>query len=107
MTNGTSTWTPDLAPAQAAERVESRIQRWSAWMDGPWAALLVGIIAVGAFAWVASRSTLWDRDESRFAEASSEVLLNHDWLVPTFAGNLRPHKPILLYWMMAPSIVVF
>ena len=41
---------------------------------------------------------LWDRDEPRNARASVEMLARGDWTVPTFNGELRSHKPILLYW---------
>ncbi|MEZ6133695.1 MAG: glycosyltransferase family 39 protein [Pirellulaceae bacterium] len=41
---------------------------------------------------------LWDRDEPRNARASHEMLERGDWIVPTFNGELRAHKPILLYW---------
>lgn len=41
---------------------------------------------------------LWDRDEPRNSRASHEMLARGDWIVPTFNGELRDHKPILLYW---------
>lgn len=41
---------------------------------------------------------LWDRDEPRNARASHEMLARGDWIVPTFNGSLRDHKPILIYW---------
>jgi len=50
---------------------------------------------------LASRTTLWDRDEPRFAQATVEMIASGDFLVPTFNGSLRPDKPILAYWWMA------
>ena len=41
---------------------------------------------------------LWDRDEPRNAGAAWEMLARHDWVVPWFNGELRAHKPVLLYW---------
>ena len=41
---------------------------------------------------------LWDRDEPRNSRASQEMLERGDWVVPTFNGELRTHKPVLLYW---------
>ncbi len=41
---------------------------------------------------------LWDRDEPRNAECAREMLVADNWIVPTFDGELRTHKPILLYW---------
>ncbi len=40
-----------------------------------------------------------DRDEPRNAQCTAEMLAAGDWVVPTFNGQLRTHKPILLYWM--------
>lgn len=51
---------------------------------------------------VASSSSLWDRDEPRFARAAVEMLHTGDYLVPTFNGNLRADKPPLVYWCMNP-----
>src|SRR5262245_55056411 len=41
---------------------------------------------------------LWDRDEPRNAGCAREMLEHHDWVVPQFNGELRTHKPVLLYW---------
>jgi 4-amino-4-deoxy-L-arabinose transferase-like glycosyltransferase len=41
---------------------------------------------------------LWDRDEPRNAGCAREMLERWDWIVPTFNGELRAHKPVLLYW---------
>jgi 4-amino-4-deoxy-L-arabinose transferase-like glycosyltransferase len=48
-----------------------------------------------------SQTTLWDRDEPRFAQATVEMIASGDYLVPTFNGSLRADKPILAYWWMA------
>jgi len=49
------------------------------------------------------QTTLWDRDEPRFAGAAVEMLESGQYLYPTF--NLEPRlvKPILIYWLMALS----
>ncbi len=52
----------------------------------------------------AGRSTLWDRDEPRFARATLEMLGAHRLLYPTFNGEVRAQKPILVYWLMALSV---
>lgn len=70
------------------------------------AAALVAAAAVAALLLLAPRTTLWDRDESRFARSSVEMLSSGDFLVPTFAGELRPHKPPLVPWLMALSAAV-
>ena len=43
---------------------------------------------------------LWDRDEPRNAGCAREMLERFDWIVPTFNGELRAHKPVLFYWCM-------
>ena len=43
------------------------------------------------------RASLWDRDEPRFAGCTREM---RDWILPTFNGEPRYHKPILIYWLM-------
>ena len=50
---------------------------------------------------------LWDRDEPRNAQCAVEMLDRNDWTVPTFNGELRTHKPILLYWLMISSYQTF
>jgi 4-amino-4-deoxy-L-arabinose transferase-like glycosyltransferase len=73
--------------------------------SAPAAALAVLFLALSLF--VASRSTLWDRDEPRFARASSEMAASRNYLVPTFGGAVRPDKPILVYWLQCLSIRTF
>lgn len=52
-------------------------------------------------------TTLWDRDEPRFAQAAVEMRASGDYLVPTFNGEVRPQKPPLIYWLMTRSLAVF
>ncbi|HET9208984.1 MAG TPA: glycosyltransferase family 39 protein [Thermoanaerobaculia bacterium] len=61
------------------------------------AAILIAFLALTPW------TTLWDRDEPRFAEAAVEMLASGNYLYPTFNGHLRPDKPILIYWLMALS----
>jgi 4-amino-4-deoxy-L-arabinose transferase-like glycosyltransferase len=77
---------------------------WSACADGriPWAIItLICLVVVGVYWFVAGRSTLWDRDEPRFARATAEMIESGNYLYPTFNGQLRPDKPILIYWLMS------
>ena len=76
--------------------------RSSAWQI---AAVLLAIFALAT--WMTTRSTLWDRDEPRFSQAAVEMVANGQWLFPTFNGELRPDKPILIYWLMAIPISLF
>lgn len=50
---------------------------------------------------------LWDRDEPRNAGCAAEMLRRGDWVVPVFNAELRPHKPVLLYWLMMTAYGLF
>jgi 4-amino-4-deoxy-L-arabinose transferase-like glycosyltransferase len=69
--------------------------------------LLVSVIITATYLFMITRTTLWDRDEPRFARASVEMLETGNYLFPTFNGQLRAHKPILVYWLMSLSIRLF
>jgi 4-amino-4-deoxy-L-arabinose transferase-like glycosyltransferase len=45
------------------------------------------------------RVGLWDRDEPRYAVAVREMRERGDWITPSFNGEPRYHKPILIYWI--------
>lgn len=55
---------------------------------------------------LASRTTLWDRDEPRFARAAVEMLESGNYMVITFNGETWPDKPVMTYWLMALAIRV-
>src|SRR5262245_19396488 len=48
---------------------------------------------------------LWDRDEPRNAGCAREMLAANNWVVPIFNGELRAHKPVLLYWCIMASYI--
>ncbi len=75
-------------------------------MMAPRALLLLLILAL-LYLFLASLTTLWDRDEPRFARAAVEMARSGDFLVPRFDGELRPDKPPMVYWWMVPSILMF
>lgn len=50
---------------------------------------------------------LWDRDEPRNAGCGAEMMHRGDWVTPVFNGQLRSHKPVLLYWFMMSAYAVF
>src|SRR4051794_6598662 len=52
-------------------------------------------------------SRLWDRDEPRNAGCAREMLARGDWVIPVFNGELRTHKPVLLYWCIMASYGAF
>ena len=89
---------PDPAPLAAGPLVDRR----DGWLAGALAvSLVLGYLAL------AQRTTLWDRDEPRFAQAAVEMVDSGQYLYPTFNGDVRAQKPVLIYWLMALSIHVF
>jgi 4-amino-4-deoxy-L-arabinose transferase-like glycosyltransferase len=61
---------------------------------------LIVIVCLILFLAGNARTGLWDRDEPRNAVAVHEMRARGDWLFPTFNGEPRYHKPILIYWLM-------
>ena len=78
------------------------MDRATAWRVG----ILAGLTALVMFSFLGS-ARLWDRDEPRNARAAQEMLERHDWIVPTFNGELRSHKPIMLYWLQMSAYSLF
>src|ERR1017187_6580173 len=66
--------------------------------------MLISLVLLLAGNWILP---LTDRDETRFAEASREMLQRGDYVVPWFNGHWRFDKPILIYWCQAASYRVF
>ncbi|HLK07981.1 MAG TPA: glycosyltransferase family 39 protein [Candidatus Angelobacter sp.] len=46
-------------------------------------------------------------DEPRYAQIAREMLVRHDWIVPTLNGAPWLEKPVLLYWKMMGSYSLF
>ncbi|MCX5662054.1 MAG: glycosyltransferase family 39 protein [Planctomycetota bacterium] len=68
------------------------------------AAIAVALAVALVYFFVATRTTLFDRDEPRFSSAAAEMVRSGNYLFPTFNGKLRPDKPILIYWLMSPCV---
>ena len=64
-------------------------------------------VATAAFFTQLGGARLWDRDEPRNAGCAAEMLERQDWIVPTFNGELRTHKPVLLYWCIISAYQLF
>lgn len=69
--------------------------------------LILAVLALVMFFFITARSTLWDRDEPRYAQATIEMVTSGNYLYPTFCNKVFPDKPILMYWLMSASIHVF
>lgn len=46
-------------------------------------------------------------DEARFAQAAREMRASAEWILPSFAGQPRYDKPILIYWATILSYEIF
>lgn len=58
--------------------------------------------------WAGNDSTsLWDRDEPRYAETARTMSATGDYIVPYFNGEFRFQKPVLTYWLIALSTALF
>lgn len=79
------------------------------WKQGSTAGdlLLVGLVGALAIFFGLGDAKLWDRDEPRNARCAKEMMDRGDWIVPTFNGQLRTHKPALTYWLMIASYRTF
>lgn len=69
-------------------------------------ALIVTVAALVMFTNLGG-AQLWDRDEPRNAGCAEEMLARGDWVVPTFNGQLRDAKPVMLYWLIMSAYGMF
>src|SRR5262245_36676038 len=86
------------------------LEQWTRfWKQGSTAGdlLLVAVVGVLAIFFGLGDAKLWDRDEPRNARCAKEMMDRGDWVVPTFNGQLRTHKPALTYWIMIASYRTF
>ncbi len=84
--------------------LESRLDDWSRGWRGPLFAALVALIAglPGLFA-----MPPLDRDESRFAQATAQMLETDDLVVIKFQDQPRFKKPVGIHWLQAASVTAF
>lgn len=84
--------------------LESRLDALSRGWRGPLFAALVAMIAglPGLFA-----MPPLDRDESRFAQATSQMLETGDYVVIKFQDQPRFKKPVGIHWLQAVSVRTF
>jgi 4-amino-4-deoxy-L-arabinose transferase-like glycosyltransferase len=80
---------------------ESLLDRWGAGWRGPWLAALLALIA--GLPGVLALPPL-DRDESRFAEASAQMLESGDFVSIHFQATPRFKKPVGIYWLQAAAV---
>ncbi len=69
---------------------------WKAW-------ILLFVLTFGAAAPGVFLLPALDRDESRFAQASKEMLEEHNYIVIQYQDELRNKKPAGIHWLQAAS----
>src|SRR5262249_36130521 len=78
--------------------------RWARGWRGPLLAALVALVA-GLPGLIAVPPL--DRDESRFAQATAQMLETRDFTVIRFQDQPRFKKPVGIHWLQAASVAVF
>ena len=68
--------------------------------------LMLSILLIG-FLFGSAERAIDKIQEARIAETSREMVVEEDWLVPHYNGELRLQKPPLTYWTTALSYKVF
>ncbi|SIO59422.1 4-amino-4-deoxy-L-arabinose transferase [Singulisphaera sp. GP187] len=68
--------------------------------------VLIGLLALTLNLAGNGRTSLWDRDEPRYSACVREMRARGDWIRPTFNGEPRYHKPILIYWLMRGGVAL-
>jgi 4-amino-4-deoxy-L-arabinose transferase-like glycosyltransferase len=84
--------------------LESRLDDWSRGWRGPLFAALVALIA--GLPGLLAMPPL-DRDESRFAQATAQMLETDDMVVIKFQDQPRFKKPVGIHWLQAASVTAF
>ena len=80
---------------------ETFLDRWGAGWRGPLLAALLALIA--GLPGVLALPPL-DRDESRFAQASAQMLESGDFVSIHFQATPRFKKPVGIYWLQAAAV---
>ncbi len=68
---------------------------------------LLTLAALPLFFWNLGDAKLWDLDEGRNATCALEMYTSGDYVKPTYNGELRPHKPVLQYWLVVGAYHLF
>jgi 4-amino-4-deoxy-L-arabinose transferase-like glycosyltransferase len=62
--------------------------------------VILVIICLCAFFPGLGKGSLWDRDETHYAEIAREMMVEETWTVPYFNGQPFLHKPVFAFWMI-------
>ncbi len=50
---------------------------------------------------------LFDLDEGFYAAVTGSMIRHHEWITPLYNGHPWFEKPILIYWLAKPSVMLF
>ena len=64
-------------------------------------------LATLAFFFGLDGAPLFDLDEGAFSEATRQMFVRGDFISPYVNNEPRFDKPILIYWLQAPSVWLF
>jgi 4-amino-4-deoxy-L-arabinose transferase-like glycosyltransferase len=84
--------------------LEGELARWSRGWRGPAIAALIAFLA-GLPGLLAVPPL--DRDESRFAQATAQMLETDDYVVINYQDQPRFKKPVGIHWLQAASVSLF
>lgn len=95
-----------MSPAQPKTdlALDGRFARWSQGWRGPLLAALLAMLA--GLPGLLAMPPL-DRDESRFAQATAQMLEQDDYVVIRFQDQPRFKKPVGIHWLQAASVAAF
>ncbi len=85
-------------------KIDTLLERWGAGWRGPLLAAVLALIA--GLPGVLALPPL-DRDESRFAEASAQMLESGDMVSIHFQASPRFKKPVGIYWLQVAAVKLF
>ncbi|HEV2532794.1 glycosyltransferase family 39 protein [Phenylobacterium sp.] len=84
--------------------LQGELARWSRGWRGPAAAAFIALLA--GLPGLLALPPL-DRDESRFAEATAQMLETGDFVVIRYQDQPRFKKPVGIHWLQAASVTAF
>ncbi len=73
----------------------------------PFGLVLVVLVSLACFLPGLTTIPPMDRDETRFAQASKQMVTSGDYITPRFQQDLRAKKPIGIYWMQSVAANIF